>query len=219
MTDTYTIIMFLKFGSETDIKDLYENGTIYMNPIDRFRKIEDEELRGDNYEGVNRIWNLPSGEFEIPSIKHKVKYISMHLKENYKNVLGNIYSIYCISSYGFASPNDFFIDEKVKRFGSHFLMVKDNPRFLQLIEDKLKLLGLKFHHDFVRYYDKKSINGQITLFQKQNEFEWQKEFRIYVDSALLTPLVFKIGSLKDIAEVYKTELIHELKLINQCQQL
>ena len=207
--------MFLKFGSEADINDLYENGTIYMNPIDRFRKIEDEELRGDKYEGVNRIWNLPSGEFEIPSIKRKVKYISMHLKENYKNVLGNIYSIYCISSYGFPSPNDFLIDKKVERFGSHFLMVKDNQRFLQLIEDKLNLLGLKFDHDFVRYYDKKSINGQITLFQKPNEFEYQKEFRIYVDSALLTPLVFKIGSLKNIAEVHKTELIHELKLISQ----
>ena len=214
-TDNYTIIMFLKFGSEIDIKDLYENGTIYLNPIDRFRKIEDNELRGDNYEGVNRIWNLPSGEFEILSIRHKVKYINMHLRESYQNVLGNIYSIYCISSYGFASPNDFFIDKKVERFGSYFLMVKDNPRFLQLIEDKLNLLGLKFHHGFVRYYDKKSINGQITLFQKPNEFEYQKEFRIYVDSASLTPLVLKIGSLKNIAEVYKTEIIHDIKLINQ----
>ncbi len=139
----------------------------------------------------------------------------MHLRENYKNVLGNIYSLYCISSYGFATPNDFFVDKKVERFGSHFLLIKDNPKFLQLIEDKLKLLGLKFHYDFVRYYDKKSINGQITLFQKPNEFEYQKEFRIYADSASLNPLVLKIGSLKNIAEIFKTELIGELKLINK----
>ncbi len=41
--------MFLKIGQEEHIKDLYENGTIYLNTIEYFRKIEDEELRGNKY--------------------------------------------------------------------------------------------------------------------------------------------------------------------------
>ena len=43
----HTIKLFLKLGSEENILDLFENGTIYMNTIEYFRKVEDEELRGD----------------------------------------------------------------------------------------------------------------------------------------------------------------------------
>ncbi len=43
----FTIRMFLEFGCKKDITDLYLNGTIYMSPIQRFREIEDCELRGD----------------------------------------------------------------------------------------------------------------------------------------------------------------------------
>jgi hypothetical protein len=46
----HTIKLFLKLGSEKNILDLFENGTIYMNTIEYFRKVEDEELRGDKYE-------------------------------------------------------------------------------------------------------------------------------------------------------------------------
>ena len=45
----HTIKLFLKLGSEKNILDLFENGTIYMNTIEYFRKVEDEELRGDKY--------------------------------------------------------------------------------------------------------------------------------------------------------------------------
>ena len=41
----YTIKLFLKLGSEENILDLFENGTIYMNTIEYFRKVEDEELK------------------------------------------------------------------------------------------------------------------------------------------------------------------------------
>jgi hypothetical protein len=204
--------MFLKFGKESHIRDLYENGTIYMSPIDSFRKREDSELRGDSYEGVNQIWNLPSGEFEIPSIGHKGKYISLHLSKSYESILGNIYSLYCISSKGFPSPNEFFIDNKVKGFGSHFLMIKNLPRFMELMEGGIKQTGFNFHHGFVNYYDRTTINGQINLFQKPSEFGYQKEFRFYADSHSMKELKFDIGSLKDISEIHETKDIGELKL-------
>mgnify|MGYP001191768518 CR=1 FL=1 len=96
MTDNYHIVSLIKFGSEKYVIDLIENGTIYMNSINSFRKIEDDCLRGDSYEGINQIWNLPAGQFEIPSLNHKGNYISMHLSENYENVFGNIYNLYAI---------------------------------------------------------------------------------------------------------------------------
>jgi hypothetical protein len=50
MSESYHIVSFIKFGSEKDMTDLLENGTIYMSSIKKFRTIEDNNLRGDNYE-------------------------------------------------------------------------------------------------------------------------------------------------------------------------
>ena len=89
-----TIQIFLKFGNEDNINDLLHNGTIYLNSIQNFRKIEDKQLRGDKYEGVLSIKNYPSGQFEIPSLNYKGDYLALHLFEKYEEVLGNIYSLY-----------------------------------------------------------------------------------------------------------------------------
>jgi hypothetical protein len=68
----HTIIFFLKLGSEENILDLFENGTIYMNTIEYFRKVEDEELRGDKYEGVSRVINSLPGTFKIQVLKENL---------------------------------------------------------------------------------------------------------------------------------------------------
>jgi len=203
---------FLKFGNEHDIFDLYNNGTIYMNPLYKFTEMEDNELRGDKYEGVTEIRNYPAGQFIIPSIERPFKYQSFHLTETSKYNLGNIYSLYAISSYGFPIPKDFHIDDRVKRFGSHFLMIKNLPVFFQLMKQKLLLAGYVAYHDFVDYYDKRIINGKISVFQKPIEFEYQKEFRFYVNNKLSQPLIIKIGSLKKISEIHCTDEIKGLRL-------
>ena len=212
--DNATIIMFLKFGKEQNINDLFFNGTIYMNPIQKFREVEDNGLRGDKYEGVSSIKNYPSGQFEIPSIGYKGNYLSIHIRETYPEVLGNIYSLYCISSKGWTNPLDFKIDQKVKGFGSHCLIVKDNKKFFQLIEKGLQKLRVKYYHGFVDYYDKNSVNRTINVFEKPAEFEYQKEFRFYVMRESTEPLIFNIGSLENIAEIQPTSIIvDELKLL------
>lgn len=209
------IISFLKFGSEKFMTDLIDNGTIYMNSIETFRKTEDDLLRGDSYEGIKQIWNLPGGQFEIPALQHKGNYINMHIKDSYEYVYGNIYSLYAISSYGFRKPEDFFIDKRMKAFGSHFVMIKDLPEFFNRIKTRLSLFGYPYHDGFVEYYDKNIINGRITVFQKPNEFEYQKEFRFYIDKPAVTAVSFNIGNLRDIAEIFPIEHASELRLTKQ----
>ena len=208
----YTIKLFLKLGSEENILDLFENGTIYMNTIEYFRKVEDEELRGDKYEGVSRVINSLPGTFKIPGIDREFNYIKVHLKESYKEVLGNIYSLYAISSKGFPNPLDFKFDERNLRFGTHGVMIKDLPLFFNKIENELKKNNLKFNHGFVDYYDKEEVSREITLFEKPLEFEHQKEFRFYVENDKIKPIKIQIGSMKDYAEILKIEDILELKL-------
>ncbi|MDP1762853.1 MAG: hypothetical protein Q8L07_03130 [Sediminibacterium sp.] len=183
-----------------------------MKPVDSFRKIEDEELRGDKYEGISKIWNYPAGEFEIPAINFKGQYISLHLCERFEIVLGNIYSLYCISSHGFADPSLFKIDERMKRFGSHILMIKDNPAFLNLIRKNLKSRKIPYREGFVEYYHKNKINGEIDILQKSMEFEYQKEFRIFAYQKECTPLILKLGSLEAISEILPIHAVDSFEL-------
>jgi len=209
----HTIKMFLKIGKEEHIKDLYENGTVYINTIEYFRKIEDEELRGDGYEGASEIINSLPGTFKIPGIDREFKYEKIHLKKSFEKVLGNIYSLYCISSKGFPNPLDFKLDIKNLRFGTHCLMIKDNQYFFDKIQSELKNRGFKYRHGFVDYYDKHKIsNKKLTLFDKPKEFEYQKEFRFYVHNKELEPIKLQIGSLKEKAEIIEAKHLTELKL-------
>ncbi len=209
----HTIIFFLKLGSEENILDLFENGTIYMNTIEYFRKVEDEELRGDKYEGVSRVINSLPGTFKIPGIEREFNYIKVHLRESYKEVLGNIYSLYAISSKGYSNPLDFEFDKRNLRFGTHGILIKNLPLFFSKIESELKRNNLKFNHGFVDYYDKEEVCKEISLFEKPNEFEYQKEFRFYIENDKIEPIKIQIGSMKDYAEIFKIENFLKMKLI------
>ena len=199
---SHTIKMFLKFGSYDHMLDLYENGTIFLNTIEYFRKLEDQELRGDVYEGASKVINSLPGTFQIPNVDRKFHYIKIHLKESYETILGNLYCLYCISSFGIQNPKEFTIDERNTRFGSHCVMIKDNPNFLKSIERVLRNRGLKYYHGFVKYYDKEKVSKTLSLFEKPDEFEYQKEFRFYVINDVVEPIKIQIGSLKGKAELY-----------------
>ena len=210
---THTIKMFMKLGSLENITDLYQNGTIYINTIEFFRKIEDNELRGDNYEGASEIINSLPGTFRIPGIDRDLKYEKVHFKKSFDQVLGNIYSLYCISSKGFPNPLDFRMDEKNLRFGTHCLIIKDNQYFFDKVQSELKNNGYDFLHGFVNYYNKDKIsNKKLTLFDKPKEFKYQKEFRFYVFNKELEPIKIQIGSLDGKAEIIETKNLSELRI-------
>lgn len=211
----HTIKLFLKLGSEENILDLFENGTIYMNTIEYFRKVEDGELRGDKYEGVSRIINSLPGIIKIKGIEREFNFINAHVRERHSEVLGNIYSLYAISSKGFPNPLDYKFDKRNLRFGTHGLMIKDLPLFFERIENELTKNNYMFHHGLVDYYNKDEVNRKITLFEKPLEFEYQKEFRFYVENDKIEPIKIQIGSMKDYAAVFKIEDVLSLKLTSK----
>lgn len=205
--------MFLRFGAREHIEDLYENGTVYMNSIQYFRDCKDDPLRGDKYEGISRITNYLPGEFTIPEINHTVKYQALQTYEYDANPIGNIYSLYCVSSHGFPNPEDFAAHISNHGFGDHCLMVKNNPEFLNRIKQAVKELGYPYDDGFIDYYDKETYNGEVGVFRKPLEYAHQKEFRIYVRREEISPLILKIGSLKGIAKIYTSmEIIEGLRL-------
>lgn len=212
----YTILSFLKFGQEKYINDMFENGTIFMNPVQHFRDFDDGGLRGDPYEGASEVNNLPSGTLEIKELNYKGEYISIHYKKSLDVILGNLYCMYCVSSKGFPNPLSFKIDQKNMDFGEKCLMIYDSKTFLERMEKAMGSTNIEFHNGFVDYYDKKEYNGKLTLFQKPLEFEFQKEFRFYLASDETKPIILNIGSMKDIAKIHNTkDIIDTLQLVPQ----
>lgn len=214
-----TILSFIKFGQEEHILDMFNNGNIYLNTIQSFRSFEDNCLRGDKYEGVSKIINYPKGNLEIKSINYKAEYLSLQVRESFEHVVGNIFSLYCISSFHIPNPLEFKIDEKITEFGTHCIIIKDNVEFLKRMEDCFKTNGITLHHDFVSYYNASNFNGKLNVFQKPNEYSYQNEFRFYADSGLTKPLILNIGSLSEIAEIHKSkDVIGTLNLsIENCR--
>jgi hypothetical protein len=211
-----TIHLFLKFGKSEHIQDLYENGTIYCNSVEYFKMVEDDELRGDNYEGASFIKNYPPGKFRISiagkEVDQDFNYLNLHIKEAYEKTLGNIFSLYSITSKDTEKRELFKVDLKNKKFGDKFLLIKDNPTFLNLIEQELKKKRLKFKHGFVEYYDRHKFTGQVDVFHKPDNYSYQNEFRIYVRRKSEKPLVLQIGSLKNIAVLHDIDALDTLEV-------
>ncbi len=207
----HTILVFLRFGQEAHIKDLYENGTVYLNTVEYFRGLKDTGFRGDPYEGIDRVINTLPGSFTIPSINHTVNYLKIHIQGN-KIYKGNLCCLYTISSKTIPDPESFRIDSKNLNFGTHCLVIKEPGTFLKNMRKALNKAKYEFHHDFVEYYDKKKYSGDLNPFKKSLEYEHQNEFRFFVENLVNEPITIKIGSMKKYSQIYKIEDMMELKL-------
>ncbi len=201
----FFIHCFIKFGGKETINDLFENGTIYCNPVHYFRTLEDS-YRGDNYEGAAYIKNYSPGQFSVSisgkPIGEQFSFMNLHLKGSYDKVLGNIYSLFWLSSKVLRGDQPVRLDKRLKNFGEYVLLVRDNPVFLERIEKAIQRKRLYYEMGLVEYYDKRIYTGAVDVFNKPSEYSYQNEFRLYIRRRSDEPIIFHIGNLKDIAEIY-----------------
>ncbi|WP_017734018.1 hypothetical protein [Nafulsella turpanensis] len=212
------IFFFLKFGSYEHMLDLYENGTIFFNSIDYFQKLEEQGLRGDNYEGTTRLSNYHEYQdlkvtLTVPETGKTIdlKPSRLHLREFLSDLEGNVFCLYCLKTPDILDFDNFKIDSRVKEFGSHFVMITDLQRFLGEIKKQLDEQGIDFQNKVVQYYDRNKQNGELSLFHKPEEFEYQKEYRIILFRRGNKPFKIKVGSLKEYAHLLKVDAIDTIK--------
>lgn len=212
------IPIFIKFGQERHIKDLYENGTIFINQIEFFRKLEDGQLRGDNYEGTFRLKQLTKNAPLILNPNDSKKKIELSVnkgqfREHYTSIIGNIYCLYAITPEMLKYETPYKIDLRNKNFGTHFLVTFETRFFYSKIIEQIKERNYEFRSHLVEYFDKEKYNGELTLFDKSNEYSYQNEFRILINNNKREPIILNIGSMKEYAEVYDINIIDELEII------
>lgn len=213
------IVFLLKFGSEENILNLFENGTVFFNTIDYFQNLEEQGLRGDTYEGTFKITNLfkENGVFlkiKIPNTEKEIELFpeNLHLREFYSNIKGNLYSMYAMKFSELKSATNYTIDQRVKDFGSHFAIIQKPKIFVNKIIDKLNELEIEYSIRMVNYYDRKKVNREIGPFDKPSEYEYQKEFRILLYRDAMDSFSINVGSLKEYAMIFKSKAIDNVKV-------
>jgi hypothetical protein len=203
----------LKFGSEAHIRDLYQNGTLYFNTLEKFRTDEDKDLRGDKYEGNSFISNLFKGDvFAIEDDKEiLLGNADFHIRGYKDPVPGNVFCMYAIHTGSLKGGQKYDFDKRVLEFGSHFLAIDNGhvKEFLERVWAKLADIGvLIYGADLVKYYDpERDTLLHTDVFMKRAQYSFQNEFRIFAAYHLPNPFSIQIGSIEDIATVYESRSI------------
>ena len=77
------------------------------------------------------------------------------------------------------------VDPRCLRFGPHAVVIPWGP-FMERIKQTARSQSLRLRAGLVRYYDDEVFNGEFKLkdvpFRKQKRFDYQREFRICVQS-------------------------------------
>ena len=84
-------------------------------------------------------------------------------------------------------------------------------KFLDLICWEIEKQDIYYRAKTVKYYEKDKIHGEITLFDKSTEYEYQREFRIVLYTDEIKPITLKIGNLSEIAELFEINAIDDMK--------
>lgn len=213
-----TILAFAKFGSKEFMEDLINNGTIFLNTVNKFKQFEDD-FRGDKNEGVSDLIqsDFTNLELRLPeSLGGGVLTLNkstglvgqIYINDiNYTN--SNIYSLYMIY------PDEKFkVDNRVFQFGEYVVLIHNPHEFLNRIEDTLDKMNLKYECGVVEYIDKNTFQGHMSIFNKFSSYAYQNEFRFHVRNKEDNPLILKLGSLKDIAKLLPAEYLKYMEIKN-----
>jgi hypothetical protein len=208
-----SIKLFAKFGQKDHLEGFQKDGLLYSNTITYFSNLEDNNMRGDKYESVvelayseNSIFSFKPADDPLAEVK------TMHLKNSLvkKSIDKPRGNIFCMSALGLSPTTKQFeykLDEKFSGYG-YFLLILRYDLFMERLTNSLKTLQFTTCYDYVQYLDLGKHSGKKSLFQKDNEYSWQEEFRIVFHSEKFEeddPFQFSIGSIEDISAIYRFE--------------
>lgn len=195
----------VKFGKQINILDLQNEGLLYLNNLTYFWDIEDEELRGDPFDSVEEVRRGPRVEIPLPDGKRfsmEGEWVIRSYPTNPEKI--NIFCMYALRPFSGTFP----INEKIFRFGEFALVIIDKPEFFKRIESTLKLQKIRGEAGLVEYVVN-DYTGQLGPFRKLKRFEYQSEWRLVCYDGPGGPRKIRIGSIKDISIIIRSNQINE----------
>jgi hypothetical protein len=210
---------FLKFGKAQHILDLQQQGLLFFNPISYFTKVEDEQLRGDKLEDVTEINYIGDARIDLkqvsaPDSEYKwMNAFNVTMFKRPETPIGNLFCLYVIDVFNQPQDSKITVPKKMLDFGNFCLFIHNPHEFMRRVRAKLLELNLSFAHDMVEYRDLKRHKGRKTVFQKDLNYSYQQEFRIFIENKIDSSVSIKVGDLSDISSICHTEHIGKLEIL------
>lgn len=209
----YQISMFLKIGKEDHIDSLQKEGLLFCNTVKYFRSLENEhiKLRKDTSEGAVTSTKIDWMKIYVKDKELPIKFTKarLHTFDDAKD-LEHIYCMYAITpDLATGKP---FIDQRNIHFGDSGLLILDPPTFLKRIKKTIKR-EITFDYGPVNYYLDDQDYKNLTVFDKQEYFAYQREFRLLFHNVSPEPLKISIGSIEDISKKIEASKLTELLLV------
>lgn len=212
----------IKFQSAERIESL-QNGLIYMNSLDWFRKHESEKgdiVVGDSFEAMLHI---NDGKLLFPDTGEEIEIKNELIKTSSSN--DYVYCMLGINPYG---SNFSFTDEQkenIESFGDTALLILDRAEFINRIRNAAIKARYEVYGGFVQYYDEThdSVNLIMSLlsgiqniaFWKRKKYYYQQEFRFlaHAPNCDKDHLELNIGDIRDISKVLKTSKLLKAEVV------
>jgi hypothetical protein len=188
----------IKFGKLEYLKQLREEGLLYLNNLPYFWNIEDEELRGDPFDCAFQVIRGPKVTMVTPDGNelNVCKDYTLRIRPLEPEKI-NIFCMYALRP---LIEGAFPIDEKNQRFGDHAIILMNRDEFLQRLESSLKSQEIVGDADLVEYVNDEHI-GKLGPFRKFNKFFYQYEWRLVCYDGPGEARQIRIGSIRDISVI------------------
>lgn len=190
-----------------------------MNTLKYFKELEDNIGRGDKLEGTTEMQKVIWIKLKIPDSNEEMEFSTQKntLKDAiyrtwYSDLKCNIYCMTGIKVNMIDVENP--LSARLTEMGDHFVIIKDVKEFNLRLKKAFDKLEIDNEWDIVRYYDDKTHEGKLNLFNKSNLYDYQNEVRIVAYPDFHGVLKINIGNISDIAEMYPISVLQSIKIIN-----
>lgn len=206
----------IKIGKQEHIEDMYEKEYFFFNTLRSFREpTKDKTGRADPREANTLNRQLTSLEITTTKgTKIKLSEISKEFNGQYNEhpteIPFNICSLYTLKTNEDLTIEQ--VDERVLNLGTRFLLIYNLKSFFEALDGSLSNLGIEYSRKPVNYYDHRTFDGDLTLHDKEDEFEFQNEYRILLQTDGIETMKIPIPGLKTLSFLGDTGILNDIKL-------
>jgi hypothetical protein len=210
MSELLLYPLYIKFGSTKNIEDMYQHEYLYFSVQNGFRAPREPTGRNDPNEG-----NLNNLYFDQVTMKHDDKLLDFNIKFAWLNEFLMEDSVKICSLYTLfvdQNKNKSRIDPRMIPLGGSALVFHNWHEFSSIFKKSYEVNRFEFRFKPVEYYDPKIPRDSLELHQKDEYFDYQKEYRLMLFTKTVGPIKLSLPGLKKVCSVFKSDEIEQLQI-------
>lgn len=200
--------ILVKVHSKEIIDDIQKNGTLWMNPIDTFQKIENK-IKRDKNENLTTLLQAKKSRIKIDGVEFELvpdSQVGLYIPKEDKYKFSHIF---CMA--GFYSDTELRADMKIfdaslLKHGNTILVIHNVGEFIKRLKKSIDIIkwknpNIKLSTDRVEYINENTYHGEMGPFKKFSSYKHEQEWRIGISgvTGLTSPFILKLGSIEDIS--------------------